>query len=119
MLIQTNVYIVVMVLDSIHFQNLQYHMVISLIQIDNKIKSILIFSKGATQELIATKLTVKTQYSINFSKSNRKFCLSLHYNGRNKFLFVNTKKMYKCKAKKYEIKKPSHVFRKCFRRFFS
>ena len=27
--------------------------------------------------------------SINFSKANRKFCLSLHYNVDNSYLFVN------------------------------
>ena len=28
-------------------------------------------------------------YSINFTKSNTKFCVSLHYNGANSDLFVN------------------------------
>ena len=28
-------------------------------------------------------------YSINFSVSKNKFCLSLHYNGANSYLFVN------------------------------
>ena len=30
-------------------------------------------------------------FSINFSKGNRKFCLSFHYNGNNSHLFVNPK----------------------------
>ena len=29
--------------------------------------------------------------SINFCKANTKFCLSLHYNGDNSYLFVNEK----------------------------
>ena len=37
-------------------------------------------------------LTTGTKYSINFSRSNKKFCLSLHYNGNNSFLFVNNMK---------------------------
>ena len=28
-------------------------------------------------------------YSINFTNTNEKFCLSLHYNGANSYLFVN------------------------------
>ena len=32
------------------------------------------------------------KFSINFSKPNAKFCLSLHYNGDNSYLFVKEKK---------------------------
>ena len=28
-------------------------------------------------------------YSINFTENNKKFCLSLHYNEANSYLFVN------------------------------
>ena len=31
-------------------------------------------------------------FRINFTKANRKFCLSLHYNADNSYLFVNEKK---------------------------
>ena len=50
---------------------------------DNKGKCILILGKGPTQGLNDTTLTAEVQYSINFSRSNRKFCLSLHYNWSN------------------------------------
>ena len=40
-----------------------------------------------------TKLTAEAEYSINFSRSNRKFCLVIHHNGNNSFLFVNATKM--------------------------
>ena len=30
-------------------------------------------------------------YSINFTEHNKKFCLSLHYNGANGYLFENGK----------------------------
>ena len=33
------------------------------------------------------------KFSINFSKSNTKCCLSLHYNGDNSYLFFNEKKI--------------------------
>ena len=42
-------------------------------------------------------------YSINFTVTKKKLCLSLHYNGVNSHLFVNGKKMYKFKAKHSEI----------------
>ena len=38
-------------------------------------------------------------YSINFTVTRKKFCLSLHYNGANSYLFVNDKEIYKFKAK--------------------
>ena len=38
-------------------------------------------------------------YSINFSKDNIKFCLSLHYNKANGYLFVNGTEIIKFKAK--------------------
>ena len=42
-------------------------------------------------------------YSINFSKTNTKFCLSLHYNGANSYLFVNGTEIHKFTAKDSEI----------------
>ena len=46
---------------------------------DNKRKDI--FGKGSTQGLGDRSLTAEKLYSINFTKENTKFCLSLHYNG--------------------------------------
>ena len=43
-------------------------------------------------------------YSINFTKENTKFCLSLHYNGANNYLSVNGTEIIKFKAKDSEIK---------------
>ena len=65
--------------------------------IDNKKKDILILGKGPTQGLEHT-LTAEKLYSINFTKENTKFCLSLHYNGANSYLFVNGKEIIKFKA---------------------
>ena len=42
-------------------------------------------------------------YSINFTEKNKKFCLSLYYNGANSYLFVNGTEIYKFKAKDSEI----------------
>ena len=38
-------------------------------------------------------------YSINFTVTKKKFCLILHYNGANSYLFVNSDEIYKFKAK--------------------
>ena len=73
----------------------------STVHIDKKNRDILIIGKGPTQGLDDT-----TKYSMNFSRSNKKFCLSLHYNGSNSFLFANVrKKIYQLKAKYSKIKK--------------
>ena len=77
----------------------------SSVHIDNKEKDILILGKGSRQGLNDTTLTAEAQYSINFSRLNGKFYLSLHYNGSNSFLFVNATKIYQFKAKDSEIKK--------------
>ena len=42
-------------------------------------------------------------YSINFTVTKKKFCLSLHYNGTTSYLFVNGTEIYKFKAKQSEI----------------
>ena len=42
-------------------------------------------------------------YSINFTVKKKKFCLSLHYNGANSYLLVNSTEIYKFKAKDSEI----------------
>ena len=49
-----------------------------------------------------TTLTAKKLYSINFIESNKKLCLSLHYNGANSYLFVNGTKTHKYEAKDSE-----------------
>ena len=70
--------------------------------IDNKKKDILVLGKGTTQGLENT-LTAEKMYSINFTLTKKKFCLSLHYNGENSYLFVNGTEIYKFKAKDSEI----------------
>ena len=76
----------------------------SSVHIDDKKRDILILGKDPTQGIDDTTLTAEAQYSVNFSRSNRKFCLSMHYNGSNSFLYVNATKIYRFKAKDSEIK---------------
>ena len=55
----------------------------SSVHIENKKKYILIL--GIDPRLNDTTLSAEAQYSINFSRSNKKFCLCLHHNGSNSF----------------------------------
>ena len=71
-------------------------------KIDNRKKDILILGKGPTQGLEHT-LTTEEIYSINFTVTGKKFCLSLHYNGVTSYLFVNGREIIKFKAKGSEI----------------
>ena len=73
------------------------------IHIDNKKKDILILGLGPTQGLGEESLTAEKICSINFTVTKKKFCLSLHYNGANSYLFVNDTEIYKFKAKDSQI----------------
>ena len=47
------------------------------IHTDNKGKDILVLGRGPTQRLEST-LTAEKMYSMNFTVTKKKFCLSLH-----------------------------------------
>ena len=64
-------------------------------------KKTLVSRIGPTQGLENT-LAAEKMYSINFTLTKKKFCLSLHYNGVNSYLFVNGTETYKFKAKDSE-----------------
>ena len=59
-------------------------------------------SKGPTQGSEHTLITEK-MYLINFREHNKNFCVSLHYNGADSYLFVNGEEIHKFKAKDSEI----------------
>ena len=69
---------------------------------DNRKKDILISGKGPTQGLEHT-LSAEKMQSINFPVTGKKFCLRLHYNRANSYLFVNGTEIHKFKAKGSEI----------------
>ena len=54
------------------------------VHIDNKKKDRLVLRRGQTQGLEST-LTAEKMYSINFTVTKKKFCLSLDYNGGNSY----------------------------------
>ena len=66
----------------------------SSVDIDNKGNNILTHGDGPTQGLDGTAFTAEPINSINFTQSNRKFCLLLNCNGSNSFLFVNATEIY-------------------------
>ena len=54
--------------------------------------------------MIPPTLKAEAKYPINFTQSEKRFVLSLHYNGSNSFLFGNATKMYQFKVRDSEIK---------------
>ena len=68
------------------------------IHINNKKKDILVLGRGPRQGLEST-LTAEKMYSFNFTVRKKTFCLSLHYNEANSYLFVNGTEICKFKAK--------------------
>ena len=77
-------------------------------KIDNKGKDILIIGKGPTQGLNEHSLSAERLHSINFTKVNTKFCLRLHYDGANSYLFVNGTEIHKFSAK-YSMILPNYL----------
>ena len=63
----------------------------------------LVLGKDFVQGLDNTTIYAEKLYSINFTENNKKFSLSLHYNGANSYLFVNGTEIHKFKAKDSEI----------------
>ena len=52
-------------------------------------------------------LVHKKKISVNISKTNSKFCLSLHSNADNNYLFVNEKEISKFKAGNKNVNFPT------------
>ena len=71
--------------------------------VDNKGKHILILGKGPTQGLSEHSFTAEKMYSVNFTNHRKKYCLSLHYNWSNSYLFANSTETIKFKAKDSNI----------------
>ena len=45
----------------------------------------------------------KKKFGINFTKANTKFCLSLHYNADNSYLFANGKEIFEFKVDNKDV----------------
>ena len=58
---------------------------------DNRKNNLLILGESPTYGIYGSVESPKKRFNINFTKANTKFCLSLHYNADNSYLFVNGK----------------------------
>ena len=70
---------------------------------NNKARNILVLGKDFVQGIDNTIIYAEKLHSISFTENNKKFCLSLHYNGANSYLFVNGTEIHKFKANDSEI----------------
>ena len=70
---------------------------------NNKKNNILVLGKDFVQGIKGTTIYAEKLYSISFTENNKKFCLSLHYNGANSHLYFNGTEIHKFKAKDSEI----------------
>ena len=75
----------------------------------NKTQNILILGKDFTQELANTTSCAGKLYSINFTKINTKFCLSLHYNGAKVIYLLIAQKLLNSKQKILKLLKDFSV----------
>ena len=70
---------------------------------NNKKNNIFVLGKDFVQGINGTTIYAEKLHSINFTEKIKTFCLSLHYNGANSYLFVNGTEIHKFKAKDSEI----------------
>ena len=77
----------------------------SLVHKNNKANNIYIMGDLFVQGINDTTLYAEKLYSQNFTAVNKKFVLSLHYNGDDSYLFINGKRELKFKAKDDQIVK--------------
>ena len=80
-------------------------LIVVILSIDNSIsydidhwkKKFLVFGEGPADGINDSTDSAEKKLSINFSKTKTKFCLSLHYNGDESYLYVNKTEIYKFK----------------------
>ena len=77
---------------------------------NNKTKNVLVLGQDFIQKIDDTRIYTEKMYSPNFTVSNTTFCLSLHYNGDNSYLFVNVKQVVNFKSQDFKLR---HVYPMC------
>ena len=83
-----------------------HHLKLTIVRIAT-IANILVLGEGSTFGVNERFGSAEKKFSINFSKANTKFCLSLHCNADNKYLFVNGKVIFKFKADSKNVNFPT------------
>ena len=71
--------------------------------VNDKKNNILALDKDFVQGIMVQQLMQKNCIQSILLKIIKKFCLSLHYNGANSYLFANGTEIYKFKAKDSEL----------------
>ena len=74
--------------------------------VDIRKNKFLVLGGGPTSDINRSFGVLKKNFSINFTKTKTKFCLSLHCNGDKKYLQIE-KKIYKFKADNKSVKFPT------------
>ena len=69
----------------------------------NKANNIYVLGKNFVQGINGTTLYAEKVSKTNFTVSDKKFVLSLHYNSDNSYLFINGRQELKFKAKEYDL----------------
>ena len=77
---------------------------------DNWKNNFLVLGEGPTYGINGSFDSPDKKFSINFSKTNTIFCLSLHYNDDNSYLFVNRKEIFKFKPDNKYVNFPIQFF---------
>ena len=77
----------------------------SLVHANNKANNIYVMGDFIVKGINDTTLYAEKIYSQNFTAANKKFVLSLHYDGDDSYLFVNGKRELNFKAKDDQIAK--------------
>ena len=75
---------------------------------NNKIKDVLVLGHGLIQKIDDTTIFAEKMYSPNFPVAKKTFCISIHYNGNDSYLFVNSKEVIKFKARKQSVVEKYH-----------
>ena len=70
---------------------------------NNKTKDVIVLGHGLIRKIDDTTIYAEKMYSLNFTVANKTFCVRLHYNGDNSYLFINSKEVIKFKAKKQSV----------------
>ena len=65
---------------------------------DNRKNNFIVLGESPTYGIYGSFGSPEKKFNINFTKANTNFCLSLHYNADNSYLFVNGKEIFKFKA---------------------
>ena len=73
----------------------------------------LVLGEGVTFAINGSFGALEKKLRTNFSKVKTKFCLQLHYNGDNSYMFVYGKEIYKSKADNKKANFPLSITKKC------